>query len=160
VTWPPHFKPTGIEKYDGKTDPREWLQVYELAIEAAGRDTRMMANYSPISLASATHIWLMGLPSRSIKSWSQLHRQFIGNFQATYERPENKWDLAQIVQKDGESVREYIQRFCSKCNTIPDIQDHSVLAVVKNIFNRQHSTILHENEEGRLSNLTKFHKFC
>jgi hypothetical protein len=25
----------GIEKYDGSTNPAEWLEVYELAIEAA-----------------------------------------------------------------------------------------------------------------------------
>jgi hypothetical protein len=68
ITWPPHFKPTGIEKYDEKTDPKEWLQVYELAIEATGGDTQVMANYLPINLSSTARTWLMGLPSGSIRS--------------------------------------------------------------------------------------------
>jgi hypothetical protein len=70
VTWPPNFKLVGIEKYDGKTDRREWLQVYELTIEATGGDTQVMTNYLPINLLSAARTWLMGLPLGSIKSWS------------------------------------------------------------------------------------------
>jgi hypothetical protein len=28
VHWPVNFKPIGIDKYDGSTNPTEWLQVY------------------------------------------------------------------------------------------------------------------------------------
>jgi hypothetical protein len=28
VRWPINFKPSGIEKYDGSTNPTEWLEVY------------------------------------------------------------------------------------------------------------------------------------
>jgi hypothetical protein len=28
VCWPLNFKPLGIEKYDGSTNPAEWLEVY------------------------------------------------------------------------------------------------------------------------------------
>jgi hypothetical protein len=38
VHWAINFKPSGIEKYDGSTNPAKWLEVYEPAIEAAGRD--------------------------------------------------------------------------------------------------------------------------
>jgi hypothetical protein len=34
VCWPPNFKSSGIEKYDGFTNPAEWLKVYQLTIEA------------------------------------------------------------------------------------------------------------------------------
>jgi hypothetical protein len=36
VPWPLNFKPSGIEKYDGSTNPPEWLKVYQLTIEDAG----------------------------------------------------------------------------------------------------------------------------
>ena len=127
VSWPQNFKPAGIEKYEGNTDPREWLAVYELAIEAAGGDTGVMANYLPIALSPAARSWLMGLPDRTIETWDDLRTQFIGNFQATYDRPGTEWDLAQVKQEKGESTRKYIQRFCNKRNTIPDIQDHAVI---------------------------------
>jgi hypothetical protein len=28
VRWPVNFKPSGIKKYDGSTNPAEWLKVY------------------------------------------------------------------------------------------------------------------------------------
>jgi hypothetical protein len=40
VCWPLDFKPSGIERYDGSTNPAERLKVYQLTIEAAaGRDS-------------------------------------------------------------------------------------------------------------------------
>nr|AAT01348.1 putative polyprotein [Oryza sativa Japonica Group]AAT85163.1 putative polyprotein [Oryza sativa Japonica Group] len=48
VDWPAGFKPTGIEKYDGTTNPESWLTVYGLAIRAAGGDSKAMANYLPV----------------------------------------------------------------------------------------------------------------
>jgi hypothetical protein len=50
VHWPLHFKLSGIKKYDGSTNPAEWLKVYQLAIEAAGGDSYIMANYLPVCL--------------------------------------------------------------------------------------------------------------
>jgi hypothetical protein len=52
VRWALKFKPSRIKKYDGSTNPVEWLMVYKLAIEAIGRDSYIMANYSPIFLSS------------------------------------------------------------------------------------------------------------
>jgi hypothetical protein len=36
VCWPLNFKPSGIKKYDGSTNPIEWLEVYQLTINVAG----------------------------------------------------------------------------------------------------------------------------
>jgi hypothetical protein len=38
VHWLQNFKPSGIEKYDGSTNPAKWLEVFQLTIEAAGGD--------------------------------------------------------------------------------------------------------------------------
>jgi hypothetical protein len=51
----------GIEKYDGSTNPAEWLEVYQLAIEATRGDSYVMANYLPVCLSSSTRTWLLGL---------------------------------------------------------------------------------------------------
>jgi hypothetical protein len=47
-----NLKPSGIEKYDGSTNPAEWLEVYQLAMEAAGGDLYIMVNYLPVCLSS------------------------------------------------------------------------------------------------------------
>jgi hypothetical protein len=74
VRWPLNFKPSGIDKYDGSTNPAKWLEVYQLSIDAVGGDSYVMANYLPICLSSLARTWLMGLITGSIRSWSNLCR--------------------------------------------------------------------------------------
>jgi hypothetical protein len=45
ATWPPKFRPHLPEKYDGTSNPSEFLQVYVTAITAAGGNTAVMASY-------------------------------------------------------------------------------------------------------------------
>jgi hypothetical protein len=73
----------------------------------------------------------MGLPMGSVRSWSDLCRQFISNFRATCERPRVEWDLAGIMQKEGESLHEFIQRFCNKRNVILEVDDKSITMFFK-----------------------------
>jgi hypothetical protein len=53
VCWPLNFKPSGIDKFDGSTNPVEWLEVYQLAIKAIGGDSYVMANYLAVCLLSS-----------------------------------------------------------------------------------------------------------
>jgi hypothetical protein len=50
VTWPPKFRPHLSEKYDGTSNPLEFLQVYVTAITAAGGNTAVMASYFHVAL--------------------------------------------------------------------------------------------------------------
>nr|ABA99731.1 retrotransposon protein, putative, Ty3-gypsy subclass [Oryza sativa Japonica Group] len=128
VDWPAGFKPTGIEKYDGTTNPESWLTVYGLAIRAAGGDSKAMANYLLVALADSARSWLHGLPRGTIGSWAELRDHFIANFQGTFERPGTHFDLYNIVQKSGESLRDYIRRFSEQRNKISDITDDVIIA--------------------------------
>jgi hypothetical protein len=58
----------GIEKYDGSTNPIEWLKVYQLIIEATKGGSYVMANYLPVCISSSAKTWLLGLPAASICS--------------------------------------------------------------------------------------------
>jgi hypothetical protein len=51
VTWPSKFRPQLPEKYDGTSNPLEFLQVYVTAITAAGGDTTVMATYFHVALS-------------------------------------------------------------------------------------------------------------
>nr|CAD39863.2 OSJNBa0036B17.4 [Oryza sativa Japonica Group] len=128
VDWPAGFKPTGIERYDGTTNPESWLTVYGLAIRAAGGDCKAMANYLPVSLADSARSWLHGLPHGTIGSWAELHDHFIANFQGTFERPGTHFDLYNVIQKFRESLRDYIRRFSEQRNKISDITDNVIIA--------------------------------
>jgi hypothetical protein len=45
VAWPDKFKAGSIDKYDGSSNPEEFIQVYQTIIEITGRDDRVKANY-------------------------------------------------------------------------------------------------------------------
>jgi hypothetical protein len=83
VRWPLNFKTSGIEKYDGSTNPSEWLEVYQLSIEAAGGDSYIMVNYLPICLSASARTWHLGLLVGSVRSLNHLRQLFTRNFRAT-----------------------------------------------------------------------------
>ncbi|GJN31723.1 hypothetical protein PR202_gb20157 [Eleusine coracana subsp. coracana] len=71
--WPKGFKQVPIEKYDGQTNPQEWLQLYSTTIRSAGGDSYVMANYLLVCLDPTVRIWLTSLPKESVTSWGDLN---------------------------------------------------------------------------------------
>ena len=68
VAWPGKFKPDLPPRYDGTADPAEFLQLYELGIEAANGDEKVMANWFPMALKDGDRTWLLNLAPGTISS--------------------------------------------------------------------------------------------
>jgi hypothetical protein len=68
VAWPSKFRPHLPEKYDGSTNPSEFLQVYITTITAAGGNDAVMASYFHVALTEPARTWLMNLTPGSIQS--------------------------------------------------------------------------------------------
>jgi hypothetical protein len=49
VVWPDKFKPYIGARYDGTTNPVEFLQLYVVAVQATCEDQRAMANWFPMA---------------------------------------------------------------------------------------------------------------
>ncbi|KAF8722049.1 hypothetical protein HU200_022678 [Digitaria exilis] len=126
---PPRFRqPTTITKYSGETDPRVWLNDYRLACQLGGAtDEAMIIRNLPLHLADSARTWLEHLPPNRIRDWDDLVETFVGNFQGTYVRPGNTWDLRGCRQKPGESLRDFIRRFSKRCTELPNITDHQII---------------------------------
>src|SRR6266540_2553852 len=131
VNWSSGFSLKGIRSYDGERDQEAWLQVYTMAVKAAGGSQSAMANYLPVILSPTVQDWLTGLPENSIDSWGDLCAIFINNFQETFTKPGVECDLYQVHQKKGESLREFIRRFIRKKNSIPSVSDAVVMATFR-----------------------------
>jgi hypothetical protein len=65
VRWPDKFKVRHIDKYDGSSNPEEFIQVYHTIIEAAGGDDQVKANYLSRALFGMARSWLINLPKGS-----------------------------------------------------------------------------------------------
>jgi hypothetical protein len=61
ASWPPKFRPHLSEKYDGTSNPSEFLQMYVTATTAAGGNTAVMATYFHVALSGPARTWLMNL---------------------------------------------------------------------------------------------------
>jgi hypothetical protein len=96
---------TNVIKYDDKTNPSVWLVDYHLACKAGGVDDDLfIIQFLPIYLADSAQAWLDHLPRNIIDSWENLYEIFTGNFQGTYTRRVNPWDLKSLRQKSGVSL--------------------------------------------------------
>jgi hypothetical protein len=51
----------------------------------------------------------------------------MGNFQGTYVRPGNTWDLRSCYQNPDETLREFIRRFSKQCTELPNVTDSDVI---------------------------------
>jgi hypothetical protein len=120
--------PTTITKYSGETRPELWLADYRLACQLGGADDdNLIICNLPLFLSDAARAWLEHLPPAQISDWDDLVKAFAGNFQGTYVRPENSWDLRSCRQQPGESLREYIRRFSKQRIELPNITDSDVI---------------------------------
>jgi hypothetical protein len=63
------------------------------------------------------------LPNESIGSWGELESQFARNFHSTYKRPASLEEVKACVQRKGEMLRSYIQRWSIIKNSAEDVSD-------------------------------------
>jgi hypothetical protein len=126
ATWPSKFRPHLSEKYDGTTNPSEFLPVYVTAITAAGGDTAVMATYFHVALFGPARTWLMNLAPGSIYIWEELCTRFMANFASAYQQHGVEAHLHAARQEPGETLRAFISRFTKVRGTIPRISDASI----------------------------------
>jgi hypothetical protein len=131
ATWPSKFWPHLPEKYDGTSNPSEFLQVYVTAITTAGGDTAVMATYFHVALSGPTQTWLMNLTPGSICSWEELCAQFTANFASAYQQHGVEAHLHAVRQEPGETLRTFISRFTKVRGTIPHISDASIITAFR-----------------------------
>jgi hypothetical protein len=127
--FPTRFRtPTTITKYSGESKSELWLTDYRLACQLGGTDDdNLIIRNLPLFLSDAARAWLEHLPLAQISNWDDLVKAFTGNFQGTYVRPGNSWDLRSCRQQPGESLRDYIRRFSKQRTELPNITDSDVI---------------------------------
>jgi hypothetical protein len=127
VAWPSKFRPHLPEKYDGPSNPSEFLQVYITAITAAGGNDAVMASYFHVVLTGPVRTWLMNLTPGSIQSWGELCALFSANFASAYQQ--HGVEAHAVRQQPRETLRAFISHFTKVRGTIPRISDASIITV-------------------------------
>jgi hypothetical protein len=121
---PKGFKlPHDQQKYDGSQEPRLWLSDYLQAVKILGGMRAMTMQSLQLHLTGAAWSWLSSLPNDSIGSWGELESQFTRNFCSTYKRPASLEEVKYCMQRKGENLRSYIQRWSIIKNSAEDVSD-------------------------------------
>jgi hypothetical protein len=112
---------TTITKYSGETMPELWLADYRLACQLGGTDDdNLIIRNLPLFLSDAARAWLEHLSPAQISNWDDLVKAFAGNFQGTYVRPGNSWDLRSCCQGNPcESTSGGFRSSAPSCPTSP-----------------------------------------
>jgi hypothetical protein len=69
VRWPDKFKTSNIDRYDGSSNPKEFIQVYQTIIEPVRGDDQVKTNFLSTALTGVARSWLINLPEGSITLW-------------------------------------------------------------------------------------------
>jgi hypothetical protein len=131
TSWPPKFWPHLPEKYDGTSNPSEFLQVYVTAITVAGGNTVVVATYFHVALSGPAQTWLMNLTPGSVYSWEELCARFIANFASAYQQHGVEAHLHAVRQEPRETLRKFISCFTKVRGTIPRISDASIVTAFR-----------------------------
>ncbi|GLT82898.1 hypothetical protein SLE2022_012270 [Rubroshorea leprosula] len=132
------FKIPHLETYDGSGDPDEHLHTYQAIMRIQNANDAMMCKVFPATLKSTARRWYHKLPRHSIDSFYQLAKLFSNKFASQREIKRTATELMQVDQKEGESLRDYMQRFNKATLDIDNVPDTVCL-----------SALLHGLKRGR-----------
>ncbi|GKV25972.1 hypothetical protein SLEP1_g35342 [Rubroshorea leprosula] len=124
------FKIPHLETYDGSGDPDEHLHAYQAIMRIQNANDAMMCKVFPATLKSTARRWYHKLPRHSIDSYSQLAKLFSNKFASQREIKRTAIELMQVHQKEGESLRDYMQRFNKATLDIDNVPDTICLSAL------------------------------
>jgi hypothetical protein len=115
------------------------LSTYYVAVKVVGGNFDHMAAY---------------FPAGSIMSWADLSQASTSNFQATYNRPGNAFNIGRVTMKAGERLRDYTNRFFENCNTCVGVRDNQVVdSYMKGLRDRKVFEKIHESGATKVAPL-------
>uniref|UniRef100_A0A2N9IUL6 Uncharacterized protein n=1 Tax=Fagus sylvatica TaxID=28930 RepID=A0A2N9IUL6_FAGSY len=124
---PAKFKVPQIETFDGFKDPLDYLDSFRTIMRLHGVSDEIMCRTFPTNLRGSARTWFNQLETSSIDTFAQLSRAFIDNFIGGRRsaRPANY--LLNIRQREGESLRSYVQRFNKEAVQIDEPNEYVAL---------------------------------
>jgi hypothetical protein len=125
--WPPKFKPVSLPKYNGFGNSRQFLMIYESAVNSVGGDDVALAKSFIIAYEGPVMNLYSLLQPHSIYSWVDLKTKFIQALQIFHETTDESSDLYNCKQKDREPLRNYVRKFMQQRSQIPEADDKTTI---------------------------------
>ena len=108
------FRGTEDLRYNGTTDPVEYIGCFTTEMELHQVSDLTKCRLLASTLRGNAHYWFQKIGPRSIGSWEQMCRMFLTQFQSSIHYAPPVTTLANIRQKEEETLQAYFQRFNAK----------------------------------------------
>ena len=121
---PTKFKVPQLETFDRLKDPLDYLDSLRTVMHLQGLSDEIMCHAFPMNLRGLARVWFNQMETGSIDTFAQLSRAFIDNFigRRRSARPANY--LLNILQREGESLRSYVQHFNKEAVQIDELNEY------------------------------------
>jgi hypothetical protein len=107
----PSYKPPQLPMYDGHSDPKQFLMIYEATISSYRGNTAVMAKSFVMAVRSVAQTWYSSLRLGTITSWHKLKDMLVTSFQGFQTKPVIAQALFQCTQDHEEYLQAYVRRF-------------------------------------------------
>jgi hypothetical protein len=122
--WPNNFRVGTYPKYNGSTDPAQYIMSYQVTVTSSRGDDATMSKSFIIALKGPTLTWYTRLSPLSIDSWKTLHVKFLLSFQGYRPDTDALAELSLCRQQEKETLREYYKKFLLLKSQLPSVDDH------------------------------------
>ena len=123
---PRSYRMTGYLKFDESLDPMEYLNHFNTEMEVYLVKERTRCRLLAVTMIGNAYKWFQMLLPNSISSWEHMSELFVAQFSASiaYTPPVNT--LANIKQRDDETLREYFIGFNEEVPKVRKASDETL----------------------------------
>ncbi|XP_066395873.1 uncharacterized protein [Miscanthus floridulus] len=160
--WPPTYKPLLLPRFNGKTDPRQFIMSFEAAVASAGGNDNVLAKSFVIAAEGDALAWYSMLKPCTVYSWENLRDKIMANFKGFSSESLTSSDLFSNKHLKGEPPRDYFQRFLHLRAKAPDVPDEvAIEAAIKGLRIGPFASHLARKKPTTMAKLhEEFEKYC
>ncbi|GKV27231.1 hypothetical protein SLEP1_g36424 [Rubroshorea leprosula] len=103
--------PGSFETYDGTKDPDNHLHAFYSVMQAQNASDALMCKIFPSTLRGNAWTWYYSLLPNSISSYAKLAASFATKFSSRRLIKKTTSELMRVAQREGESLKNYMNRF-------------------------------------------------
>lgn len=131
-------KITGLESFDGTTDPNDHLSYYENLMICHRYNDITKCRLFISTFKAYARTWFSGLPARSVNSWEEFKAAFLAKFSVNTPHAVHTISLENVKQNPGESLRDYIEKFKAAASKVRELRPtNAVDSFIRNMNYRE-----------------------
>ncbi|XP_012850756.1 PREDICTED: uncharacterized protein LOC105970475 [Erythranthe guttata] len=118
---PLRFRIPNLPQFDGTGDPWSHLNNLFAKIDLYGLSDATYCKIFQTTLTDQAQTWFNGLPGGPLDDLNQLSERFLSQYSINKRYAKTGSYLFKVKQREGESLRDNVQRFVKAANEVPNV---------------------------------------